>query len=416
MAEVTVKCTLLTPAFLGGADNRRAELRLPSVVGELRYWLRALAARACDNDLRKVKLVEEAVFGSQRNAGIRLHLEPVRANAESHLDVPEDAAQGFLYLAGPGLFMGGRQQRDALVPDSSFVLRMQADDSRLRAAYAALLMLVRFGGIGARARRGFGALAATRNPAIGPKLGLGQDLNVVEQRVELDIQWSVEQVSSLWKKLNDTWSRSRDYDYLNNPWPGSSADPPGIPGFSSYRLICVNLGANANPNWWQDAMNTVGVWFRDFRSGGNPRTQDYIRVVGPFMSGASVAGALLQNDSLGLPTEYRSNSRNNATATLTWRNGPHDNSSQNRRASPLWISFAKAGPHVLLSLLVLNSQFLPDGAEEVLVPRRGCTGAGGAAPTPQTVATGDVAYLADELENVPPDGASILCDLGWPQP
>ncbi|NPB07876.1 MAG: type III-B CRISPR module RAMP protein Cmr1, partial [Aquificae bacterium] len=43
------KLTFITPAFIGGADKNKAEFRVPSFIGILRYWFRTLALTATDD-------------------------------------------------------------------------------------------------------------------------------------------------------------------------------------------------------------------------------------------------------------------------------------------------------------------------------------------------------------------------------
>ncbi len=67
MQEVTFTLQTITPLFLAGADQTKAELRAPSFRGVLRYWLRALVGGlvgADDTGLRQVIEVEADVFGT----------------------------------------------------------------------------------------------------------------------------------------------------------------------------------------------------------------------------------------------------------------------------------------------------------------------------------------------------------------
>lgn len=57
MYSIEAKLRIVTPAFLGGADpTRTAELRVPSIKGQLRFWY-----RATDPDFRRN---EQRLFGS----------------------------------------------------------------------------------------------------------------------------------------------------------------------------------------------------------------------------------------------------------------------------------------------------------------------------------------------------------------
>jgi len=54
---------VITPMFLGGADKKVAEFRIPSLKGVLRFWWRALYGKKFDS-LVKMKEHEDLIFGS----------------------------------------------------------------------------------------------------------------------------------------------------------------------------------------------------------------------------------------------------------------------------------------------------------------------------------------------------------------
>ena len=67
MLEATFTLRTLTPLFLAGADQTRAELRAPSFRGLMRYWHRALIAGIVGTDakgLEKVAEAEKNIFGA----------------------------------------------------------------------------------------------------------------------------------------------------------------------------------------------------------------------------------------------------------------------------------------------------------------------------------------------------------------
>lgn len=68
--KLDVTFELITPAVLGGADNRQgpAELRLPSIMGAIRFWWRALAwsrtTGQTDARLKQILAWQRTIFGS----------------------------------------------------------------------------------------------------------------------------------------------------------------------------------------------------------------------------------------------------------------------------------------------------------------------------------------------------------------
>ncbi|MCS6926971.1 MAG: type III-B CRISPR module RAMP protein Cmr1 [Candidatus Binatia bacterium] len=152
---VIVTLETVTPLFLGGAEPR-PELRPPAFRGVLRYWLRAtLGGVIGDSNLAGLHNLESAVFGSTDGGSptqIRLHGNPLRESQEKILPHKE-----------------GKQSvlRGALSSGQTFRLRMsqfRSDGETVwRAACAALNLALTFGGVGLRARRGFGTLRVVQS-------------------------------------------------------------------------------------------------------------------------------------------------------------------------------------------------------------------------------------------------------------
>lgn len=175
--RLTADFEVLTPMFLGGADQKRAELRAPSVKGAMRFWYRALDPKYLDH--------EGVLFGaSGEGAGQSLLIVRCRegeraADRMIFADAKPDqftqgagrhATNGLIYLGHP-FNMGDNKDRRALVPGARFSIAVSCHrpwagkeeeaPRPLRAALASLWALGHLGALGSRARRGFGALALT---------------------------------------------------------------------------------------------------------------------------------------------------------------------------------------------------------------------------------------------------------------
>jgi len=61
MKKITFEIETITPMFLAGADQSKAELRAASIKGLMRYWWRALQT---ESDLEKLREQESRIFGS----------------------------------------------------------------------------------------------------------------------------------------------------------------------------------------------------------------------------------------------------------------------------------------------------------------------------------------------------------------
>ncbi len=163
----------ITPMFLSGADQGKAELRAASIKGLLRYWWRALHPTSNIDVLRQK---ESSIFGSGgENEGggssfsIRLtydslpttkekfpkqNIEVVIKGTKRSINILEYLAYGtYEYKKGEGnVFL-----REWIKPNTKFHIEMTFlkeafMEETLKAMYAFSL----FGGMGSRSRNGFG--------------------------------------------------------------------------------------------------------------------------------------------------------------------------------------------------------------------------------------------------------------------
>ncbi|WP_428937271.1 type III-B CRISPR module RAMP protein Cmr6 [Fontivita pretiosa] len=200
---------LLTPAFLAGA-NQQAEdcdLRPATLRGLLRWWWRTMHAGFVD--VKMLRALEAAIWGDTKNGGaVRIVLEkdsgtnpqPYDKRSKANFndqqkqsdhgipnENPKKVTQG-LWYASYGMDETSKEQRKQryyLEPGASWRLRLIARSSRffidrkdaddpkkakhgkditaeqaLSQAKASLWLLCHFGGVGSKARKGFGSLGA----------------------------------------------------------------------------------------------------------------------------------------------------------------------------------------------------------------------------------------------------------------
>lgn len=195
--------TLITPLFGGGVEPQQADpitvVRASEVRGQLRFWWRATRGGRFGGDLAQMKLVEDLLWGAASNktlsrpSMIQVEIKPLqrgqdaelfrmvekiddqgrtRVKAESQRIVPDYAA--FPLQPPEGSTMATKMRSVRI--DVSFQLRLtlpkqwDAEANRLLQKHnitlpppmsevaAALWAWETFGGVGARTRRGFGAL------------------------------------------------------------------------------------------------------------------------------------------------------------------------------------------------------------------------------------------------------------------
>lgn len=204
MASETFTLELVSPAFLAGADQSSAEsceLRVPTLRGQLRWWWRTL--HAAHVDVPTLRRLEAAVWGSTDAASpVRLSLTPVNEPTRKLFDHKDGfkpkldfkkahnlaqppnnkTTQGLFYLAygmdenvrNERTGQTERRRRYYLEPGAQWELHLGIQPDRkpvdgvpareVGAALikdqvlAALSLLCRYGGVGSKARKGFGSL------------------------------------------------------------------------------------------------------------------------------------------------------------------------------------------------------------------------------------------------------------------
>lgn len=191
MRVAEFKFQIVTPMFLGGADQKAEGIRPASIKGALRFWWRALNWARCwqasgQNDVQALRLLhsEEArLFGlaagwdeatKKTSGGQGVFLMQVAAVQAQKIEQPfSPVTHGQLYLLGMGLATfkdGGKCLRNALQKGGTFTLKLifhpqaKADDvQQVKDAVSAFGLL---GALGSRARHGLGSVALVESAAL----------------------------------------------------------------------------------------------------------------------------------------------------------------------------------------------------------------------------------------------------------
>ena len=341
MEQIKFECEVVTPMFLGGADQQ-AELRPPSIRGAMRWWFRAmmggnLFGRSRDF-LKEVKDIEDATFGSTSGQGsFSLSVE--------HNGIKEkdfSSLNGFfLTYLGFGLKDNKRRYIPPLFP-FDVVFRFHSSDSQIKKlVLATFWMLSNFGNLGARATRGFGSFIV--------KTPLGDNLPIVESA----------------DKLEEGLRCVAGEKYFNIP---STPTVTTVPAFSI-----------VYPGFWQcivptnskfqnsDAvllMNTIGKEFRLSREntsspfmktiGGKTikgfHTNDYAAISKWSPPPAGAPGTTIPSQTaFGLPHQFQGSGGLKIMV---------EGENRSRRTSPLHIHVHKFGKTYSVSFQVFKSQFL----------------------------------------------------------
>ncbi len=170
----THKLELVTPAFLAGAKQEKddCDLRSATLRGLLRWWWRTMHAAHLDRT--NLLLLETALWGdAQHGAALALSVQPEHTVDPRRFDKTRHRSETGLQYLTYGMDAtkrGEREQRYFVDSGACWEVTLSARPGRLKRSrigaddvfkqgQAALWLLCRYGGIGSKARKGFGSFA-----------------------------------------------------------------------------------------------------------------------------------------------------------------------------------------------------------------------------------------------------------------
>lgn len=151
------ECQLITPLFMAGADQGRAELRAPSIKGAIRWWFRAMMGGVLGDNIPQLHRLESRVFGStDAGSPISVRIKNVKP------DPPRTLPQPRLPHKTEN---DEKAWRNAIKPGQTFRIELSLanrfsarGEMLLDVAKHSLLLALTLGGFGNRSRRGFGSV------------------------------------------------------------------------------------------------------------------------------------------------------------------------------------------------------------------------------------------------------------------
>jgi len=233
---------LLTPLVGGGAQPLEPDpvtvVRASSIKGQLRFWWRAIRGWKARGDLQKLRDLEEKYFGSVGEEGrqgpspvvLRVipRSEPKPKEAWETRTKPTEIAPG--YLSFPLQPQRGGVPSGKVILNVKFALEIQLRPPKglsleelKREVHAALWAWETFGGVGARTRRGFGAVVRLRTDGSYAQRTAEQVQDQIKEKLRQyveDTQWPagvphltpnspVAVVQESWKKVAEQYRRFR---------------------------------------------------------------------------------------------------------------------------------------------------------------------------------------------------------------
>jgi hypothetical protein len=350
---------IITPTFIGKFDPgtdppRPIPFPVPSLRGNLAYWLRALIGAHTGNDIAALRHGESAVFGAAR-AGttggpsailLRAPRVPVREFPVKNAD------PGVRYLLGPGLLSAPPPR--CLGTGQMIPLRVKNTGSPAHADLflAALWALRTFGGIGARARRGLGTVAVESVPTLTTH-------RFVPAWLQRD------DAADLAAVLDCVKDAMTDQG-LATPPPPQPTPVPRYPCFAPDHHIVASGDELPTASGAAGALAIAGQWLYNHRHGGRQgqpgihHSATYSSTAQPFLNGNRPQGPLLAG-ALGLPIPYSDHQGPGGSQRKAMVEVLIGGVSA-RRASPLWLRVRKDGGTWRLRSLAFLAEWLPPEA------------------------------------------------------
>ncbi|MCY4638524.1 MAG: type III-B CRISPR module RAMP protein Cmr1 [Acidobacteria bacterium] len=228
LAPVTAHCTLVTPMYGGGVKpgevDREMPIRPSTVRGQLRFWwrLRYGGGRPSRAVFRDESELWGGISGDKPQAS-RVALQVRAAPIESSQLIKSRERRDFPAYS---LILDKDDVPDVLAPGYEFDLTLRFDRQTKPAQRTQVVEALRwwasFGGVGARTRRGLGAVAVTSDVADVKPVSREE---VAERGGELSLQPRAEPITA-WKRAVEALRDFRQGPGVGRN-PGSRPNRPG---------------------------------------------------------------------------------------------------------------------------------------------------------------------------------------------
>ena len=353
MIELEAKFRVVTPLFMSGSNRFEAELRVPSIKGVLRFWWRALSMGRLGS-VGRVKEEESRIFGSAGNdvGQARVHLRlKLPENLSQYNDPILKYADG--KTVGPGARYLGyglveaipnrkRNNRAGQILRSclkypfegalNLLFRNDTSTNDIKNVASSLIAMGLFGGLGSRARKGFGSF------------------NLV------DLKLGKEDLFGMPRDLKDLGLKIESF-FKNYDIVAYSGIPPYTAFSNLTRVDIVETAADP-----LRLLNSVGEAMQMYRSWGRNGKVNYENSERNFKDDHDLVADAINNKVkihprravFGLPHNYYFSSFQEKVDVKPTR--------FDRRASPLFIHIQELsnGQYAAITTII-PSEFLPSG-------------------------------------------------------
>ena len=361
MAGIEATFKVVTPMFMSGAEQSQAELRLPSIKGALRFWWRALAWGRLNGDLAEIRRQENALFGSTATgqAAVLMKLHPyqvetheLKSNKKDRVLYDRDnvIGDGARYL-GYGVMHAftsrdrhtqevknyeGELIRPCLLAPFTFrvsmMCKLSVQEEQVTQLKEAIQLFGLIGGLGSRARKGYGSVMLMR---------LEHNGEVWQPPEKLD---GVKQVLETFK------AASSHIDQQPPPYTALSANS---------RFVLIEGNHNESALSLLSRIGREQVFYRSWGKNGKvlqrPREENF-KEDHDLMKNIPTRIDYPKRIAFGLPHNYGKSKHLHVTP-----------SNHDRRSSPLFLHIHQHNQHPPIAILsFLPAVFLPEGESIIL--------------------------------------------------
>ncbi len=259
MKTETFQLELITPCFCGGAEpDMQAEIRAPSIRGQLRWWFRTLGGcKSLAATGMSVRAQEAMIFGSAAGDRcvaarllVRVSRKEVQAVVRDGQELGHPLYSDAAYLTFPVQSRERHGQpikharRGVLLHGGSFdlVIQWRGPDRIWEEILALMMVFANVGSLGFRGRRAMGALALRPGQATSPPLSESLDRFCDRAALDLRAMHAVdrkEAISKLGSWLRGWRAHGRSEDHRKNH--GNCNQPPLNTGFH-YAKVDHDIG------------------------------------------------------------------------------------------------------------------------------------------------------------------------------
>jgi len=347
MDKITFQCETVTPLILGAATKGSVELRPPAIKAALRFWWRAMHAHLTLKELKEREIeifggggesARSSAFSITINTGtLPIEYEFNKNKNEKPIDIigKDSKKKGVTYLIYSLIHL--KKSGFYYPVGSTFEISFYFNNKEIQQdVVASFWMLVQFGNIGERARRGLGGFKVTSITdsankvwsAVEPCLDGFKVTSITDKNENPNILYFID-VSEVSIKTGLTTVKN----YFNPHNIALQTD-----SFSHFYHQDYYFSKKSFTNW-QEALDDIGMKMKSFRlENRNGQERSILK------DNASA--------SFGLPIQHR----NYKVIAKMFT----------RRSSPILVKITKLNDNFKWLVISLDGDFLPNNSDNLL--------------------------------------------------